>query len=324
MKTMGFLISHKNNEGRIALLPKQLCNIKHPEQLYFEEHYGETLGIADEEYERNGANIVSRNQVLKCDIIVDVKLGDADYLNKINDPKVFVGWAHAVQKTEFTTNMMEGKHTVIAWENIFEDGRYIFYRNREVAGEAAIIHGFRYSGMMPYDAKVAVIGNGQVAKGACRVLNGLGADVTIYGRKLEKLFRKEFANYDVIVNCVYWDTNRKDRLLYREDLKKMKHGSLIIDISCDPELEIETSLPTTIDNPVYTVDGIVHYAVDNTPAMFPKTVSKYLSEGYCKYIDAILQNDYPECIENAVVIRNGLIIDEKIINFRKARNLPCT
>lgn len=323
MKTMGFLISHKNNEKRRAILPAQLKDISNVSSLYFEEHYGESLGISDEEYINAGANIASRDQVLDCDIIVDVKLGDADYLGKIKPGKILIGWAHAVQNTEFTTHMMEGRHTVIAWEDIFEDGRYIFYRNREVAGEAAIIHGFRYSGMMPYDAKVAVIGNGQVARGACRVLNGLGADVTVYGRKLEKLFRKELGNYDVIVNCVFWDTNRTDRLIYREDLKRMRPGSLIIDVSCDPELEIETSKPTTIDNPVYEVDGIIHYAVDNTPAMFPRTVTKCLSEGYCKYVDAIILGEYPDSIEKAIVIKDGHIQDKRIIDFRKARNLPC-
>lgn len=322
MNTMGLLVSHKNNEKRRALLPQQLKYIRNVDKLYFEEHYGESLGISDNEYIEAGANIVSREDVLKCGILVDVKLGDADYLSQIDNGKTLVGWAHAVQNTEFTTNIISKNHTVIAWEDIFEDGRYIFYRNREVAGEAAILHGFRYCGMMPYDAKVAVIGNGQVAKGACRVLNGLGADVTVYGRKLEKLFRKEMFNYDVIVNCVFWDTSRTDRLIYRYDLKKMRQGTLIIDVSCDPELEIETSVPTTIDNPVYEVDGIIHYAVDNTPAMFPKTVTKCLSEGYCRYVDALLEENYPESIQNAVVIDKGHILDKRIIDFRQARNLP--
>ena len=66
-----------------------------------------------------------------------------------------------------------------------------------------------------------------------------------------------------------WDTTRTDRIIYKEDLKKMKPGTLIIDVSCDPHLEIETSHPTTIDDPVYVVDGVIHYAVDNTPAMYP-------------------------------------------------------
>ena len=75
--------------------------------------------------------------------------------------------------------------------DFFEDGRYIFYRNREVAGEAAVLHAFRYCGRMPYDTQVAIIGNGQTAKGAMRILHGLGARVDVYGRRLEGLFKKK-------------------------------------------------------------------------------------------------------------------------------------
>lgn len=62
---------------------------------------------------------------------------------------------------------------------------------------------------------------------------------------------------------------------------------MIIDVSCDPYLEIETSHPTTIDHPVYTVDGVIHYAVDNTPAMYPYTTSKIFSRNFLKYADAL-------------------------------------
>ena len=99
-------------------------------------------------------------------LIVDVKLGDADYLDQIDPGKILCGWAHCVQNIEFTSTVLNAEHSVVAWEEIYENGRYIFYRNREVAGEAAIIQGFRYSGKMPYDAKVAIIGNGQTGKRA--------------------------------------------------------------------------------------------------------------------------------------------------------------
>ena len=202
MKTMGFVISHKNNERRRALLPEELATINNKDQLYFEKGYGNSLGIEDEAYRNSGAHIVSREEALSCDIIVDVKLGDADYLDRLDKNKVLCGWAHAVQNVDFTSRVLKDGHTVIAWEDIFEDGRYIFYRNREIAGEAAVMHAFRFCGRMPYDAKIAIIGNGQTAKGALRVLGGLGADVDVYGRKLEALFRKNMADYDVIINCV--------------------------------------------------------------------------------------------------------------------------
>lgn len=320
---MGLVISHKNNERRRALLPNDLKLIKNVNQLYFETGYGNSVGYNDADYLAYGAQVVSREEALKCDIITDVKLGDADYLENIDDSKILCGWAHAVQNISFTNQVLNKNHTVLAWEEIYEDGRYIFYRNREIAGEAAILQAFRYCGKMPYDCRVAIIGNGQTGKGAFRILAGLGANVDIYPRKHEKLFRKNIGEYDVLVNCVMWDTSRTDRLIYRTDLQKLKKGAMIIDVSCDPLLEIETSHPTTIDDPVYEVDGIIHYAVDNTPAMYPITVTINLSQVFSKYVDLILGDTYTENLKKAVVIENGEIRYEPIRAFREARGLFC-
>jgi N5-(carboxyethyl)ornithine synthase len=323
MNKMGFLISHKNGERRRALLPQHMRDIRNLDSLYFEQGYGVAVGVPDEEYVKLGCHIVPRENIFSCDIIADVKLGDADYLSSLEDGKILFGWAHTVQNINFTSQILKAKHTVIAWEEIFEEGRYIFHRNREVAGEAAIMHAFRYCGKMPYDTKVAILGNGQTTKGALRILHGLGATVDVYGRKLESLFKKKMFDYDVLVNCVMWDTSRTDRIIYRDDLKKMKPGTLIIDVSCDPNLEIETSHPTTIDNPVYEVDGVIHYAVDNTPAMYPITVTKVLSEGVSKYIDCLIEKSfdlYPDSIKNATVIKDGNIRDERIKKFRELHN----
>lgn len=321
MKTVGFLISHKNNEKRRALLPADLSAVRHKDSLAFELGYGESLGIPDEDYLRAGVRMLPREEVLKADVLVDVKLGDADYLSEIEPEKILCGWAHSVQNIDFTTEVLQKKHTVLAWENIYEYGRYIFYKNREVAGEAAVLQAFRYSGRMPYDAKVAIIGNGQTAKGAMRILTALGAEVDVFGRRLEKTFRMMMDRYDVLVNCVLWDTDRTDRLIYREDLKRLRPGTLIIDVSCDPHLEIETSHPTTIDDPVYTVDGIVHYAVDNTPAMYPYTVTKDLSRNFAPYVDPIVLDDYPENLTAAIDIDHGVIKNDAIRRFRETRGL---
>lgn len=326
MKTMGLLISHKNGERRRALLPQQVKELKNPGQLFFETGYGESVGVQDQEYIDAGANIAPREDVLKCDIITDVKLGDADYLDTLEDNKILFGWAHAVQGIDFTSKVLNHNHTIVAWEEIYEDGRYIFYRNREVAGEAAIMHAFRYCGKMPYDAKVAILGNGQTAKGALRILHGLGAEVDVFPRKFEKLFIKKMYDYDVLVNCVMWDTSRTDRIIYKEDIKKMKPGTMIIDVSCDPHLEIETSHPTTIDDPVYTIDGVIHYAVDNTPAMYPITVTKVLSQGLVKYVDILIEDEiqqYPDNLKKATQIIDGHIVDDRITDFRTKRNIFC-
>lgn len=326
MKTMGLLISHKNNERRRALLPEHVAALEHPELLVFETGYGESVGFTDADYLAAGARVAPREACLQCDIIADVKLGDADYLDTLGDGKILFGWAHAVQGVDFTSAALAHGHTVIAWEEIFEGGRYLFYRNREIAGEAAVLQAYPHCGKMPYDTRVAILGNGQTAKGAMRILHGLGADVDVYPRRLEKLFREKMFDYDVLVNCVMWDTSRTDHVICKEDLKKMRPGTMIVDVSCDPHLGIETSHPTTIDDPVYTIDGVIHYAVDNTPAMFPLSVTKVLSAGLGRYVDIILRDefdDYPDNLKAAVVILDGHIRDERIAEFREKRNLFC-
>lgn len=326
MKTMGLLISHKNNEKRRAILPEQVRELRHPDMLYVEEGYGLSVNVPDEDYRAAGANIVSREDALKCDILTDVKLGDGDYFRSVEKNKILFGWAHAVQMTDFTSAALEMDHTVIAWEEIFEDGRYIFYRNREIAGESGVLQALAYYPKMPYECRAAIIGTGQTARGAMRVLFGLGATIEAFNIRQEKLFKRRMGEFDLIVNCVLWNTSRKDRLIYREDLKKLKPGAMIIDISCDPNLEIETSRPTTIDDPVYVVDGILHYAVDNTPAMHPLTVTGSISEGIRPYIDILIERevpDYPENLVPAVQILNGHILDWRITEFRTRAGLFC-
>ena len=321
MNTLGFLISHKSDEKRRALLPKDLLNVRYEDQIYVEQGYGHSLRIDDSEYENFGAHVVPREEVYKCDCLLDVKLGDGDFLADISDGKLLIGWAHALQKTGFCTRCMEAKHTVLAWENIYQDGRYIFYRNRELAGEAGVMQAFLYYGRMPYECKVAILGNGQTARGAMRILHGLGATIDVYDRNLEELFKKNMYAYDVIVNCILWDTSREDHIIYKDDLKKFRPGTMIIDISCDPNMEIETARATTITDPVYEVDGVIHYEVDNTPSLFPYTVSEILSKGFSTYLDGVITGQMAPELEKAIVIKDGKIIDPDIIEYRKRLGL---
>ena len=102
----------------------------------------------------------------------------------------------------------------------------------------------------------------------------------------------------------------------------MHPHTMIIDVSCDPHLEIETSHPTTISDPVYEVDGVIHYCVDNTPAMFPYTVTKVLSEGNARMMDDVIEGNYTQPLLDAMVIGNGHILSKPVRDFREARGLP--
>lgn len=315
MKTVGFPISQKENEKRRCLLPSDIKNIKNKTQIFIEKGYGEVLGYTDEDYENEGVIVTTQEEVLTKNIICDAKIGDAGYLNKLNNQTIY-GWVHAVQNREITDILIDNKLTVYAWEDMFDKGRHTFWRNNEIAGEAAIIHAYTLYGKFPYDTKVAVIGKGNIARGSVKILTLLGADVTIYDRKTVELLKEELPKYDVIVNCVLWDTSRTDHVIYKKDLKRMKRDAMIIDVSCDRNGAVETCIPTSLTDPIYFVDSVLHYAVDHTPSIFYKTISKSLSEEVSKTIDGLILDTANKVLSDALIIEKGNIVDQRIIEFQ--------
>src|SRR5690554_3894046 len=107
MKTVGFLISTKENEKRRALFPYHISNIKNKNKLYFERGYGEVLGYSDEEYIDAGANVSSKDEVIRKDVICDPKIGDAEYLDQLREGQTIFGWVHAVQNRMITETILE-------------------------------------------------------------------------------------------------------------------------------------------------------------------------------------------------------------------------
>lgn len=321
MKTVGFVISHKENENRRAIIPDDVSFVKHKELLFIEKGYGNVLGYSDDDYISQGiGGVCSREEILKKEIICDPKIGDAEYLERLHEQTIF-GWVHAVQNREITDSLINSRLTAFAWEDMFEMGRHVFWRNNEIAGEAAIMHAYLLHGIFPYNTKVAVLGRGNTARGAMRMLNDMGAKVCTYDRKTEKLFQKELGDFDVVVNAILWDTTRKNHIIYREDLKRMKRGAMIIDISCDRGGAIETSVPTGIESPDYLVDGIRHYVVDHTPALFYKSTSRSISNDVVKYLDFLIEGTTSdnETMANAQITNQGEILDLRINKFQNRR-----
>lgn len=316
MKTIGFPISRKENEKRRAIVPEQIRQLENPQHLFFERGYGMVLGIADEALEECGCNICSREECLEKDIICDPKVGDAEYLNDLKSGQTIFGWVHATQNRGITDCLVNNGLTAYAWEKMYDSGRHVFWRNNELAGEAAVLHAFECYGKMPYETDVAVIGRGNTARGAIKILNMLGARVTQYDRYTEQLLRDELAMFDAVVNCVLWDVSRQDHIIHREDLCRMKRGAMIIDVSCDRGGGIETCVPTTIAEPTYWVDGIFHYAVDHTPALYFKIFSENNSATVLPYIIQLMNGECGEVLKNAMIIENGLILDQEIKSYQ--------
>ena len=246
-------------------------------------------------------------------IVCDPKAGDADFLEKLKPGQTVFGWIYATQNRDITDKITNAGATAYAWEKMFDNGRHVFWFNNELAGEAAVINAFQCYGMLPYGLNVAVIGNGNTARGACRVLHMLGAHVIQYNRHLENLLRVEIGNYDVIVNCILWDVTRKDHIIYRSDLARMKRNAMIIDVRCDRHGGIETSEPTTMNDPTYYFDGILHYAVDHTPSIFYKTFSYNNSKVIVPFLEQLMSDTPGEILRKSLIIRDGVIVDPEII-----------
>lgn len=304
--SIGFPIPSKEHESRRALLPSDLAVIERPQDLVFERGYGDILGITDERYTRTGARTGSRTEVLACASIVDPKVGDADYLGSLAPGTTIFGWVHAAENPEVADALTKGGLTAYAWEHLYEDGRHVFWRNNQLAGEAAVLHAFLCQGRMPQGQRVAVIGRGDTALGAIGVLEGLSANVTVYQRRTEALLRKELPSFDVVVNCVMWDLTRTDHILSRDDVARMRPGSLIIDVSCDEAGAIETSHPTTIGHPTYTVEGVLHYAVDHTPSLVYGTASEAISAAVARYVNELSRGRHSKALEGGLIIRDGV------------------
>ena len=145
----------------------------------------------------------------------------------------------------------------------------------------------------------------------------LGAAVMQYDRRTEGLLRKEIGKYDVIINCILWDVMRNDHIVFKEDLKRMKKNSMIIDVSCDKNGGIETSIPTTIEEPTYEMEGVLHYVVDHTPSLFYKTFTWDNSQVIYPYINQLVSEDIGTVLKDSLIIDNGRIMDKEIIEFQK-------
>lgn len=300
-RTMGFVIGHKSNEKRRALLPADIKGIKNKQQLVFETGYGKHFGIEDGTYEQLGCRVAQRDEVLKQAIICDPKIGEADYLDALKAGQVMFGWIHTSSNQGKLEPLYGRDIDMIAWERMYQDNRHCFWENNRLAGEAAVMHAYLLYGKLPEETKAAVIGRGNVAQGAIRLLEKLGTEVVIYNRHQEKLLQKELEQFDVVVNAVKWDKEREDHIISRADLKKLPPHSLIIDISSDTNGAIETCRPSEDDESLYEVDSILHYTIDNTPSIFFQTATKAISKVVATYVDDLIENQSNPVLDAAYV-----------------------
>lgn len=317
MKSIGFIISKKENEKRRPLVLNDVKKIINKDYVVFEKGYGEEIGISDKDLIDLGFNIKTELEIIKdCDIICDPKIGDYEKLNKIKNKTIF-GWVHATQNYNIAQILIDNKITAYAWEKMYKDGIHVFYKNNELAGVAAVLDAVTKYGKLPTNLDVAVIGNGNTSRGVQSILKKFGSNYKVFDRKNENELKKNLDKFDIIINCILWDVKRTDHIIYNEDLKRMRKNALIIDVSCDRNGGIESSIPTTIKDPIYTKNSIIHYAVDHTPTLLYRDASDAISNEIIKYVDFLIEEKFNEILENSIIVKDGRVLDKEINEFQK-------
>ncbi|MBX7243913.1 MAG: alanine dehydrogenase [Candidatus Sumerlaeaceae bacterium] len=341
----------KNNEFRVGMVPagvRQLARAGHT--LLVEKHAGEGSGITDEEYIEAGAKIIPTAAEVygAADMIVKVKEPLPVEYKLIKPFQIVFTYFHFASSQELTDGMLERRCISVAYETIETPDRKLplLTPMSEVAGRMSIQEGAKYlekpqkgrgillsgvPGVAP--AEVLVIGGGVVGANAARIAAGLGAMVTILDVNLDRLryladimpanvttvmsnefnIRKRLRDADLVVGAVLVTGARAPQLITRDMLKDMKPGAVIVDVAIDQGGCVETARPTTHEDPVYIVDGVVHYCVANMPGAVGRTSTYALTNVTLPYAMKIAELGFPKfCMDDPALALGVNTVDGKI------------
>lgn len=340
----------KNHEYRVAIVPagvRQL--IKHGHRVIVETGAGNGSGFADKDYIDEGAEI-ARNPLEVYDqaqMIVKVKEPLEPEFPLIKPDHIVFTYFHFASSKELTEKMMQTGAVCIAYETVeTEDGHLpLLTPMSEVAGRLAVQEGAKYlerpfggrgillggvAGVEP--ANVLILGGGVVGTNAAKMAAGLGARVTILDISIERLrylndimppnvttmisneynIRQKLAEADLVIGGVLIPGARAPRLITREMLKLMKKGAVIVDVSIDQGGCVETARPTTHSDPIYEVDGIIHYCVANMPGAVSRTSTFALTNVTLPYAVKIADAGFPGCIADPAIAKGVNMVKGKI------------
>jgi alanine dehydrogenase len=299
----------KKHEYRVGLTPDAVKSYSsRGHSVYVQKGAGEGAGFEDGEYEKAGAVILKNaaDVFAECDMIVKVKEPLPDEYGLMREGQILYTYLHLAASEELTRALLKSKVKGVAYETI-EDaagGLPCLKPMSEIAGRLSVQEGAKYLekpfggrgvllGGVPgvERGRVVVLGGGTVGANACRIAVGMGAEVTVMDKSLdrltylESLYRGEITTLystdaaieenlkkaDLVIGAVLVHGAAAPKLIKRAYLKNMKKGSVIVDVAVDQGGCGETTHPTYHDDPVFVVDGVVHYCVANMPGSVPRT-----------------------------------------------------
>jgi alanine dehydrogenase len=332
----------KVEEFRVGLTPvgaRELAGSGH--SVMVETGAGEGSGFSDDEYRRAGTNISRRETVFaSADLIVKVKEPIRREYPLLRHGSAIFTYLHLAPNPALTKVLLEKNITGLAYETLDVDGALpLLAPMSEVAGRMAPLMAAFYlqkfkggSGVLPTGVsgvrpgKIVVLGAGVVGMNAARVGNGMGMETVVINKdlkglqRIDELFKgrvrtlpltahaveDEIVDADIVIGAVLVPGGRTPVLITRAMLGTMKKGSVIVDVSVDQGGCVETSKPTTHDDPVYEVDGIVHYCVSNMPGAYPRTSTLALTNATLPYIKIIAQKGIAGVAQDEGAIRSAL------------------
>lgn len=355
----------KNNENRVALTPagaKELVTRGHT--VYVQHTAGENSGFPDTAYEAVGAHILPTIEAVYqiAEMIVKVKEPIAPEYPLIQEGQLLFTYFHFASELKLTHAMMQSKATCLAYETVENPDSTLplLIPMSEVAGRMSVQEGARFlekpqggkgillggvPGVKP--AKVLVLGGGVVGYNAALMAAGMGADVTIADISLPRLrylnevmpanvktlyssvhnIEQELPSTDLVIGAVLIPGAKAPHLITREMLKRLKKGSVLVDVAIDQGGCFETSHPTTHAEPTYEVEGIMHYCVANIPGAVPQTSTLALTNATLPYVLKLADKGW----EKACAADKGLKLGLNIINgtivypaVAAAFDLPCS
>ena len=310
----------KNNEFRVGMTPANAAEyIRHGHKVLVEAGLGAGSGFPDADYEKAGAVLTNVETVwAESELLIKVKEPlEAEY-KRMRPGQILYTYLHLAADRELTDALTAAKVKGVAYETLRDKkGQLPLLKPMsEIAGRLAAIEGAKclekscggrgvlISGVPGVrKAKVVVLGGGFVGTNACRMVVGLGADVTVIDLSIDRLveldelfsghiktifsttqaIEEEISDADLVIGAVLIPGAAAPKLIRREHLKKMRPGSVIVDVAVDQGGCVETTRPTTHDDPTFVVDGVVHYCVANMPGAVPYTSTMALTNATLGY-----------------------------------------
>ncbi len=344
----------KNNEFRIGLTPagvKELC--QHGHQVLVQREGGLAIGFDDEQYKAVGAEIVTEAAEIfaRAEMIIKVKEPRPEECKMLRSGQILFTYLHLAPDPEQTRLLLESGATCIAYETVTENGPGLplLAPMSEVAGRMAVQAGAHNlenpqggNGMLlggvpgVEPAKVLVIGGGVVGINAARMAMGMGADVTLLDRSLERLkeldmwfggrlktvystaesVERHALQSDLVVGAVLIPGASAPKLISRELVARMKTGAVMVDVAIDQGGCFETSKATTHENPTYIVDGVVHYCVANMPGGVARTATMALTNATLPYALSLADKGAAQALMEDSHLRNGLNIHAGMVTYK--------